>query len=121
MALPPPLDSGGEGKQRVGAQSNGGGSFKPRGGKREASERQAERSWLRLIACNQKAVSRRRNESRPRSERWRCNMIIRLRSDYKQRPGFRWCSQNAIFKTFASVEVEDGLLRSHLLYRSGAR
>ena len=44
MALPPPLDSGGGGKQRVGAQSNGGGSFKPRGGKREASERQAERS-----------------------------------------------------------------------------
>ena len=44
MALPPPLDSGGEGKRRVGAQSNGGGSFKPRGGKREASERQAERS-----------------------------------------------------------------------------
>mgnify|MGYP007101682617 CR=1 FL=1 len=44
MALPPPLDSGGEGKQRVGAQSNGGGSSKPRGGKREASERQAERS-----------------------------------------------------------------------------
>ena len=40
MALPPPLDSGGEGKQRVGAQSNGGGSLKPRGGKREASERQ---------------------------------------------------------------------------------
>ena len=29
MALPPPLDSGGEGKQRVGAQSNGGGSSKP--------------------------------------------------------------------------------------------
>ena len=27
MALPPPLDSGGEGKQRVGAQSNGGGSL----------------------------------------------------------------------------------------------
>ena len=44
MALPPPLDSGGEGKQRVGAQSNGGGSSKPRGGKRELSERQAERS-----------------------------------------------------------------------------
>ena len=40
MALPPPLDSGGEGKQRVGAQSNGGGSSEPRGGKREASERQ---------------------------------------------------------------------------------
>ena len=44
MSLPPPLDSGGGGKQRVGAQSNGGGSFKPRGGKQEASERQAERS-----------------------------------------------------------------------------
>ena len=51
MALPPPLDSGGEGKQRVGAQSNGGGSSredtprrKPRGGKRELSEKQAERS-----------------------------------------------------------------------------
>ena len=52
MALPPPLeDSGGEGKKRVGAQSNGGGSSrediprrKPRGGKRELSERQAERS-----------------------------------------------------------------------------
>ena len=43
-ALPNPLDSGGGGKQRVGAQSNGGGSFKPRGGKQEASERQAERS-----------------------------------------------------------------------------
>ena len=40
MALPPPLDSGGGGKQRVGAQSNGGGSSEPRGGKREASERQ---------------------------------------------------------------------------------
>ena len=40
MALPPPLDSGGEGKQRVGAQSNGGGSSEPRGGKREANERQ---------------------------------------------------------------------------------
>ena len=36
MALPPPLDSGGEGKQRVGAQSNGGGSSEPRGGGREA-------------------------------------------------------------------------------------
>ena len=44
MALPPPLESGGEGKQRVGAQSNGGGSSEPRGGKREASERQAGRS-----------------------------------------------------------------------------
>ena len=51
MALPPPLDSGGEGKQRVGAQSNGGGSSRediprrnPRGGKRELSEKQAERS-----------------------------------------------------------------------------
>ena len=57
MALPPPLDSGGGGKQRVGAQSNGGGSFKPRGGKREASERQAERSvalWTKqsLIALD---------------------------------------------------------------------
>ena len=41
---PWPLDSGGEGKRRVDAQSNGGGSCKPRGGKREASERQAERS-----------------------------------------------------------------------------
>ena len=51
MVLPPPLDSGGEGKQRVGAQSNGCGSsrediprWKPKGGKRELSEKQAERS-----------------------------------------------------------------------------
>ena len=32
MALAPALYSGGEGKHRVGAQSNGGGSSKPRGG-----------------------------------------------------------------------------------------
>ena len=51
MALPPPLGSGGEREQRVGAQRNGGASSrediprrKPRGGKRELSERQAERS-----------------------------------------------------------------------------
>ena len=37
------------------------------------------------------------------------------------RPGFRWYYQNATFVIFASVEVEDGLLRSHLLHRSGAR
>ena len=51
MALPPPLGSAGEGKKRVGAQSNRGGSsreetprWKPRRGERELSERQAERS-----------------------------------------------------------------------------
>ena len=44
MALPPPWTPAGNGSKGVGAQSNGGGSSEPRGGKRAASERRAGRS-----------------------------------------------------------------------------
>ena len=50
-----------------------------------------------------------------------CGPHPRQQGWYKQRPGFLWYYQNATFVTFASVEVEDGLLRSHLLHQSGAR
>ena len=41
MALPPPLDSGREGKQRVGAQSNGGGSSREDIPRRKTQRREA--------------------------------------------------------------------------------
>ena len=79
MALPPPLDSGGEGKQRVGAQSNGGGSSrediprrKPRGGKRELSERQAERYRVPLWTYGERERFLHRGSTLPPPETERC-------------------------------------------------